>query len=184
MSVDLRSEPTTGAAFSAGDVVRLLAPHRRPNDPRVFSKGIVVRAEEGQPLVLYPMDERGSLPLSAAGAPESVALDASEVALLRQERRQFVRRSGLCAVYLEDGGIGPYTAEIVDVSEAGVGVLFEREIPAGTTLRLGLLSRKRSAGLLVGATVRGAAPQNDHCWRIGCELDRRLTPEELAALVQ
>ena len=69
-------------------------------------------------------------------------------------------------------------ATIWDVSALGVGLLLGEPVERGTVLHL---SCRHLAVRDLKATVVHSSPK-EHGWLVGCELDRRLSLEELHAL--
>ena len=74
---------------------------------------------------------------------------------------------------------GDDTGWVHDISTVGIGLIFGRELAAGSSLGLRLRKNDKSGTIAIGATVVHSTPEVNGSWRIGCVLERELSDEEL-----
>jgi hypothetical protein len=74
-------------------------------------------------------------------------------------------------------------ALIANLSAQGIGLLLSHPIAAGTPVRVQLLCDSPPTSLELDASVAHATPFEDGIWLIGCAFARRLSAEELRALL-
>lgn len=77
----------------------------------------------------------------------------------------------------------PLTAEVVNLSPAGVGLLVDRQIDPGSVLSLSLHRAKDKPALSMLASIVYLTDCSDGKWAAGCNFIRELTHEELKSIV-
>ncbi len=102
------------------------------------------------------------------------------------ERRTLVRHS--CVLHITchqiDGQtVEPWTATVRDLSEAGIGFVFDRPIEQGTFLVLEVPFPSENLSRSLGASVIHSTPRAEGGFAIGCVFDQRLTPVDLLAIL-
>jgi hypothetical protein len=103
------------------------------------------------------------------------------------ERRAFARRraSGKVIYQIGDWGLGPsYKAEVVDISQNGIGLVTNKSLAVGTLLRVLRETPYRGQKVAVMARVRWVTAIQENQFRVGCNLDRRLLYTEMQSLIQ
>jgi hypothetical protein len=98
------------------------------------------------------------------------------------ERRAFARRKakGSVTYQIGDWGMGPsYKAEVVDISQNGIGLITDKMLDVGTQLRIFRETPYRGQKVAVPARVRWLTAIQGNQFRIGCNLDRRLIYTEM-----
>lgn len=108
----------------------------------------------------------------------------TEVQKLIAEKRAGVRFAPTSSPNLVkdwDGGV--WSAEVLNLSADGIGLLVNRRFDRGDLLSLDLPSKNElGSQRLTGLVVNVDAHDEGH-WRVGCKFARRLTPTELLALL-
>jgi hypothetical protein len=102
------------------------------------------------------------------------------------ERRILVRHS--CVLHITCHQIGgqpvePWTATVRDISEAGLGFVFNRAIEQGTFLVLEVPFPNENLPRSLGACVIHSTPRAEGGFAIGCVFDQRLTPIDILAIL-
>lgn len=75
------------------------------------------------------------------------------------------------------------SAQVVNISAGGVGLLVQREIRNGTLLNLKLESEKREESRMLLACVVHVVAHPTSTWSLGCNFIRELSPSDLKALL-
>ncbi len=102
------------------------------------------------------------------------------------ERRALVRHS--CVLHItchqiEGQPVDPWTATVRDISEAGIGFVFDRAIERGTFLVLEVPFPNENVPRSLGACVIHSTPRAEGGFAIGCVFDQRLTPMDILAIL-
>lgn len=80
-------------------------------------------------------------------------------------------------------GEEPLQAWAHNLSVTGVGLNLDRPLDAGTMITIRLRGGVSHPPLVVPARVMHATQEMDGTWRIGCEFERELDPDELETLL-
>jgi hypothetical protein len=110
----------------------------------------------------------------------------SETPSAAANRRACVRYPRGANTYVQVFAANTFEAQhalIANISAQGIGLLLSHRIGAGTQVRIQLLCDSPALSLELDATVAHATPFEDGIWLIGCVFSRRLSPEELKALL-
>jgi hypothetical protein len=102
------------------------------------------------------------------------------------ERRAFARRkaNGKVTYQIGDWGLGPSCkAEVVDISQNGIGLIADKLLAAGTQLRIFRETPYRGQKVAVPARVRWVTAIQEKQFRVGCNLDRRLLYTEMQSFM-
>ena len=70
-----------------------------------------------------------------------------------------------------------------DISQAGIGLLLRRPFDPGTVLAVEFRKARQGMSGILSARVVHATPQPDGSWLVGGPLSRRLTEDEVWALL-
>jgi hypothetical protein len=70
-----------------------------------------------------------------------------------------------------------------NLSETGIGLNMGHALEPGTVLIIRLKGSAQSQALALAAVVIHSTRELDGSWRVGCAFDRKLTPEEMDALL-
>jgi hypothetical protein len=167
-----------------GEIVRLEPPLPSGTNSDSFARGILINSghQTGATAVVYPINSSGTVLLDERGFPQAVAINVGSIHPIH-ERRRHLRQQGTCAIYLNAMDETSLVAEIVDVSESGVGFLVRTELSVDDRIEVALVSVHEPSAVILPAVVRTVKAVDDCCWRVGCELGRRLNPDELARFV-
>ncbi len=76
-----------------------------------------------------------------------------------------------------------YAAILHDFAMRGVGLLTGRAFEPGTVLAIQLRSARTGLSCILSATVKHTRELPDGQWLLGCSLSRRLTDDEVMALL-
>jgi hypothetical protein len=76
-----------------------------------------------------------------------------------------------------------HRAFVRDVSETGLGLIVDQPFEIGTVLAIQLRSASAGASYILAGKVVHLTPHLDGIWVLGCSLSRRLTDEEIFALL-
>jgi hypothetical protein len=74
-----------------------------------------------------------------------------------------------------------FSAEVHDLSQGGIGLVFDQTLDPGTLLFIDLLGMEVPVEFLAKVIHATARPQGGYV--IGCEFDRPLTPDEMNAVL-
>ena len=106
--------------------------------------------------------------------------------MVKVKRRGSVRyRAGLATL---GRIVFPVTGEsqeawVQNLSHTGIGLTVGRPLEPGTPLAIRLTGTNKGVSLSLAAKVIHSTQEIDGSWRIGCELDQKLSPEVLEALL-
>jgi hypothetical protein len=102
------------------------------------------------------------------------------------ERRALVRHSCVLRItchQIEGQPVEPWTATVRDISEAGIGFVFDRTIEHGTFLVLEVPFPDENLPRSLGACVIHSTPRAEGGFAIGCVFDQRLAPIDILAIL-
>jgi hypothetical protein len=74
-------------------------------------------------------------------------------------------------------------AWVLNLSTSGIGLLLETAIEPGTQLVIGIKNTKPGTFFDLLARVTHCTPQNSGEWLVGCELEKKLSQDDLEALL-
>jgi c-di-GMP-binding flagellar brake protein YcgR len=77
----------------------------------------------------------------------------------------------------------PFSAQVLNISPSGIGLIVDREIETGTLLSLELQSPDRSSSLSIVSCVVHAGKRGANEWALGCNFIRELSDQDLQCLV-
>jgi hypothetical protein len=140
----------------------------------------MIEKETRLPITPLPVEEQTRLLSDTIPAP----IPSTEPARPSVERRAFARRKakGKVTFQIGDWGMGPtHKAEVVDISQNGIGLLMDRLLPQGTKLRILRETPYRGQKVTVPAQVRWVAGVGVNQFRVGCSLEKRLQYTEMQA---
>jgi hypothetical protein len=102
------------------------------------------------------------------------------------ERRAVARCSCLLRItchQIDGQPVELWTATVRDISEAGIGFVFDRPIERGTFLLLDVPFPNENHPRSLGASVIHSTPREEGGFAVGCLFDQRLDPIDLLALL-
>ena len=97
---------------------------------------------------------------------------------VRGARRYLCDLASFCRV-IEALSETSNSAWVHDISTAGIGLNYFKELAATTTMTLRLRTAKDGGLITIGATVVHSTPEVNGTWRIGCVFQRELSENEL-----
>ena len=98
-------------------------------------------------------------------------------------RRTIQRNPGLTIGPLRlAGSAGSFFADVQNISIIGIGLIVDREYPAGSSFLIESGPKGWQLLNTLTAELRHATQRTDGRWLLGCVLSRSLTPDDAEAL--
>ncbi len=122
---------------------------------------------------------------------DTVIAPEAEFTLLKRQLVGLQRRSAVryrCALATLGRISFPETGEVLEtwianLSEAGIGLNLPKSIDPGISLTIFLKGPNHDGAVRLTAKVVHSTPEADGSFRIGCEFETRLQPEQLESLL-
>jgi hypothetical protein len=99
----------------------------------------------------------------------------------RRSKRYRCALATLGRVFLPDGSSVDAWAH--NLSDNGIGLTMEQSLEVGTLIQIRLRGTDASLTVSLRARVAHATADLDGSWRVGCEFERSLSPDELDCLL-